>query len=159
MFIFFFSTQVFLMIRWKAQKKEIKDDDHQSHDLTDLKRSLSELHYWVKRKTFPKLCPFARILRMECTSTSFTTKLFLWVDMNEMSSESYVALPTVRAENFWARPAHSRQRKTSSGQTRILTQCGNKLSKLRTVQNFTWTSPKHTNYLWETLKVLLKNPQ
>lgn len=32
--------------------------------------------------------------------------------------------PTVRAENFWARPAHSRQRRTSSGQTRILSQRG-----------------------------------
>lgn len=44
--------------------------------------------------------------------------------------------PTVRAENFWARPAHSRQRRTSSGQTRILSQRGNSRSKLRTNPKF-----------------------
>ncbi len=65
---------------------------------------------------------------------------------SETYSGSFVVLPTVRAENFWARPAHSRQRKTSSGQTRILTQRGNKVSKLRTVQislRVAWISPKH----------------
>lgn len=69
----------------------------------------------------------------------------------------YVALPTVRAENFCARPAHSRQRKTSSGRTRILTQRGNKLSKLRTVQNSpetAWTTPEHKNCLCEKSKCL-----
>lgn len=37
---------------------------------------------------------------------------------------SRAAHPTVRAENFCARPAHSRHRRTSSGRTRILSQRG-----------------------------------
>lgn len=76
---------------------------------------------------------------------------------NGTYSGSSVALPTVRAENFWARPAHSRQRTTSIGQTRILSQRVNKLSKLRTVQNslcVAWALPKHTNYLWRKSKCL-----
>lgn len=65
----------------------------------------------------------------------------------------------MRAENFWARPPHSRQRKSSSGQRRILTQRGNKLSKLRTVQIsllVAWTSPEHKIYLVEKWKMFEK---
>lgn len=88
-------------------------------------------------------------------------KKHVWhMQMNGTYSGTSMALPTVRAENFWARPAHSRQRKTSSGQTRILSQRGNKLSKLRTVQNsicVAWILPKHEKQSLEEVESVQKS--